>query len=181
MKINNISQTNFKGFNNIVSHSIEGNYDDKIAFMTMQLNNKGPHKDLRIWRYFQRELFEQSPQDYIILSSVQKYRKSKVFIGGKIINVDELIAKKDKKFVKNFLIFLSSLTKRVNNSPVHKEDRNIYNTHALFLNHLNNVTKNENIVDKIFNSAATKKVKHNVTASILNRHINDLLVHNFRL
>ena len=117
MQVQNVS---FKGYKNVISSATKFKNAD-VAFISMQLNNKGVSSDLDKWQAIQRELFsDKSPKDVLTVMHVNEDdgENFKLLLNERTLALSKdefLISQKEEKPMMKFFILLRSLTERIMN------------------------------------------------------------------
>lgn len=190
MKINEIQNTAFKGYDNLIGQK---GYSSKLgiysAFLTARLNNNNT-RDLYAWNLFQKSMNIAEPKDIIMFSHILDKNKGErfsvngydIYNGAELLEIDRSPEKIKKNAVKNTLnlyTFLASLTKRIASEPNTFRDRYISNvalfssdTLAEILPNLRNIDKN--IYIKLVDSAISRKDLDTV-GKFLNKQIADTM------
>lgn len=175
MKISNIqNQQNFKGYKNILSFSMGDNKNFSYGYMAMKLNNENGHKDLETWQKIQRVLNPSAePSDLILFQNTQALNADVFIVNDFVLDINnEYTGKKLSKEREDIAIkantLVASLTKRIMNAYYHPEDQDLYKT-LVFAYDKIKVTLNEETANELVTYlGAIKKVKHNVTAKVIN-------------
>ena len=190
MKISNINhQQAFKGYKNIISHSMKVNEGNQIDFMAMQLDNEG-EKDLDKWHDLQKRLYKgtSEPDDIIFFQSMKFMGKDLVMLNDFLINMHDEFKGQNNNFTKesetNYIrlnSLIASLTRRICHTENHPEDKNLYKTLVNVINRLTLIVGNKNIAEQIGTQAARKTVKHRVVAQSINDAIGKNMAKYFKL
>lgn len=181
MIINKIAQTNFKGYENLISHTIDQEEGGNFSFMAMKLNNNG-EKDLDTWHTIQKNLFRiQKPSDYIIFHSLYDGEDSHYSALDRHLNLDQVKSREDERHMLSAFTLIASLTKRIVNTEFPPENSSLHLTMAELIKNLKNILQNETIAGSLAMEAAMKKVKHYKTAGLINNQISETMKRYFRL
>ena len=117
MQVQNVS---FKGYKNVISSATKFKNAD-VAFISMQLNNKGFSSDLDKWQSIQRKLFsDKSPKDVLTIIHVNEDdgENFKLLLNERTLALSKdefLISQEEEKPMMKFFILLRSLTERIMN------------------------------------------------------------------
>lgn len=176
MNIKNANQINFKGYSNILSHTIQDKNGDSYSIMAMKLNNNDYVRDLKSWKFFQKSLLKQPESDYIIFSAMNKNGKSYITIGDKLLQTENTKSSKEKNISQTCLLYLKALTERIGKSAVHNEDGDLYLTLVELSNYLSKINNDKSFVENLCWNAAAKKTSHNRSAGLINRHVKQALL-----
>ena len=175
MNIKNTNQINFKGYSNILSHTIQDKNGDSYSVMAMKLNNIGP-KDLNSWELLQRAALNQSQSDYIIFSSISKNGKNYVTLGEKVLDINKSKSSCERKVIQMCLNYLEFLTRRIETAATHKENGDLYLTLVELSNYLSKINNDKSFVENLCWNAAAKKTSHNRSAGLINKHVKQALL-----
>ena len=117
MQVQNVS---FKGYKNVIASATKFKNAD-VAFISMQLNNKGVSSDLEKWQAIQRRFFPQkSPNDVLTVMHINEEEGGnfRLLLNERplALNKDEfLISQEEEKPMMKFFILLRSITERIMN------------------------------------------------------------------
>ncbi len=168
MNINKISHTNFKGFENVLSHTIDEGSGNTFSFMAMKLNNEDKN-DLEIWQTIQKELFNiKTPSEYFIFHSLNRGKQVIFSVDDRLLDLNQAKNRKDEGLMLRTFDLIASITKRIIYSAHLPENKFIYLTLAELKNNLENIMEDKFLAGKLATEAAMKRIKHYKTAELMN-------------
>ena len=182
MRLHNIeNNTNFKGFENVISYNTTDMHRNNFSYMAMKLNDIG-EKDLTKWHSVQKNLFpEQTPSDYFIFHSINTPQDTQFSIDGMILDIENTTSReKETSFLKTFDL-IASITKRIIYSNYPPENNKLYLTLEELHKALSKVFENKDVVGYLCFCGATKDIKHYKTAELINSNISKKMAQYFRL
>lgn len=181
MIINKITQTNFKGYENLISHTINQEDGGNFSFMAMKLNNN-IENDLDTWHGIQKNLFRiQKPSDYIIFHSLYDGEESHYSALDRHLDLNHVTNKNDEMLMLKTFSLMASLTKRIINTEFPPENSSLHLTMVELIKNLKTILQNETIAGSLAMEAAMKKVKHYKTAGLVNNQITESMKRYFKL
>lgn len=175
MKIYNIqNQQNFKGYKNVLSHSFKTDDGFSLGFMAMKLDNEGGYRDLEAWQNIQRVLNPKAePYDYILFQNADIFGKDGLMVNNFLLDINNEFSKKEiSKERESMMIkansLVASLTKRIMNTENHPEDGLLYKTLVFAHEKLKPIYGEKGANEFLTYQAVMKRVKHNITAKLIN-------------
>lgn len=170
MRINNINNTNFKGYENLVSNSVVDEQNN-FAYMSMRLNNDKVN-DLDTWRDIQRNLLQRKDiSDKLFISNYN-------LEGNNLFSIDDFTLipemaknRREESYILKAYDLMASLTRRIFNTDLHVENRDIYLSLVHAHKNLLNLISNEGVAYQLATGGALKVVKHHKTAELINSNI----------
>lgn len=187
MKIQNLqSQQSFKGYKNILSHSFEEKDGMSHSFMAMKLDNEGGYRDLEKWHSIQKFLRpEATPRDYIVFQNssfpnADFFTVDDFFMNINDESIDELSKEEESNIIKTNAL-VASLTKRIMYTDDHPEDENLHKTFKAAYDVLKPILGEKKAINFLTFEAAIKKVKHHITAKLINDGISRNMAKYFKI
>ena len=180
MKVQNIQvNQNFKGYKNIVSTSMDGSPIYSYGFMAMKLNNEDGYRDLDVWKQIQKDLNPKAePSDYIVfqntgfpLDEVDLFTVNEFLLDINNKNPKNPLINNKERLILKANTLVASLTKRIMNSNYSPEDSELSNTIVQAYNVLKNIFGDAKAYEWAMLQGAMKRVKHHVTAKLINEGI----------
>ena len=176
MKIQAEHITNsFRGYKNIISHSLlDSSGENSYAVMAMKLNNEDGHEDLNAWKEIQKKLNPKAElSDYIVFQNTNIFEKDLFMVDDYLLDLnDDFIVENELRKKENVMLkantLAASLTKRIMNNIFSVEDNELYKTAIAAYKVLEKSLSAEVANSLILVEAALKRVKHNVTAKLIN-------------
>lgn len=151
MHINKLdSNTNFKGYKNVIAKSIKinsrpGTIDraGSLTFLSMQLDNL-KHSDLEIWKQIQNKLFgtSQVSDTLCVVATKLKDLPAVISWGNKVTGTKENLAPDKKIIASESYLWLTELTKRIMNENNLIYDDNLANTMRKTIHEIHPLVKN---------------------------------------
>ena len=174
MNINKITaNTSFKGYKNIISHSMEAP-NNSFAFMTIELDNLMGSNDLEKWHTIQKKLmYNREPSNYVTFHNLEIMGKDFFQVGDLLLNINEqksLSPAREDILVKLYLL-IESLTKRISNTDYHPEDSKKYLSLVETIKHFTPILGSQQKAEIYATQVAKEPVKHYKTAAFIHKKI----------
>lgn len=182
MKVQNITiSPQFKGFKNIISHSLQSENGDSFSYMGMELDNEG-FQDLEKWEYLQKELLHKDKQsDYIVFTQINKNGKNLLTIDNFVLAPESTqMGSKEETMQLKAISFLASLTQRINAADFTDENQNLHKVLAKVIKYLSIMLNSFEIGSNLSLLGAKKKVKSYKTAELINSQITKRMINYFK-
>lgn len=177
MKVQNIqSKQSFKGFKNVVSHSINQPPLYSYGFMGMKLSNEDGYNDLEVWKQIQKGLNPNAePSEYIVFQNTNLVSDNvdMFIVDDFLLDINNKKANKPlTKDLEGLILksntLVASLTKRIMNSYDVPEDKDYYKSVVHSFNTIKKIIGHDGANDLVLIQASLKRVKHNITAKLIN-------------
>lgn len=185
MQINNNSTTpSFNGYKNVLANSIKRSGDEKISYISMQLNNTG-NKDLDIWKSIQKKfLNREETSDVITFNLFECGNENILGISHELLDIENTKkSSEEESIMLKAYSLIASLTKRIMSDYNIQKDNSIkamaYETKAdladVFMGNKQNSAELDRAVWGAFYPATTPQEQ----AKKINQKINETMIKYF--
>lgn len=114
MQIDNTVSPNFNGYKNVLANKIVRPNGEKIAYMSMRLDNIGKN-DLDIWQTLQKNLMNRSfTTDVLTFNIFEQGDNNIIGFSSELLDLDEVAqSSEEESLMMKAFTFLASLTDRI--------------------------------------------------------------------